>query len=266
MSQQQQFDPRAQTWHSGQPQMPPEEFYSQLEKVEGLVGFFEMHPHFIPFLMMQLERMISGVLDRKLAILHQSTRFQANLWTQQFPTNNEAKELETAARDAAAAGVVTMIPGETPGSKRPQTVTEELDLQSNHFISQLTDSEIAAVEQFHNRQHNTAQQIGYVDYNHPDPNQATAYTTAWGTSYQQPGGQWDYRSNTSDIYSAPNNGYPAAPPNGMANPYRPPPPNQGSSDLKGALVTSALGYFMKDKGGPDQSQYQAPPPRQPYYY
>jgi len=265
------FDPYTQTWHSGQPQVPPEEFYNQLEQLGGLVGFFEQHPHFIQFIMMQLERMVSGVLDRKLAILHRQTSYQANLWAQQFP-NSDAANIEKTAKDAITAGLIPMVPGIEPGSpNRQEMVTETLDLQSHHFISQLTDTEIQAVEAFHNRQHNLAQKAGYVDYNHQDPNQATAYTTAWGTTYKQGDGQWNYASHNADIYSTPNNGYPPQPPNGMGNPYQPPPASQNQSPgqhLGGTLATVALGYLTGGSSGGNQptNQYQAPPPQQQYYY
>ncbi len=66
--------------------------------------------------------------------------------------------------------------------------------------------------------HAYAQQNQYGDFNHQDPNQATAFNSPWGVSYQDPNapqGQWAYQGHQQNPYGQ--QGYPQQPPQGMGN-------------------------------------------------
>jgi hypothetical protein len=260
MQQQQQppppFNPNDHQWYPGQPKISVEEFHQMLLRPGNLVEFFERHPHFIPFLAFNVEKLFGGVLDAKLVkALVLTMRFQTQVWRQQFPDQQST----VSAIDTAW----------TQAENAQPSVAQELDLKSDHFLSQLTDVEIAQIEALHVANHNLAQKTGYVEYNHPDPNQATAYNTPWGVTYQQQNGDWNLQHHQQPPYQTQNNGYSNQPPNGMGDPWGHPqqpgqPPQPQSGNLTGTLISAGIGYLM-----PQQQQapppWAPPPPQQQYW-
>jgi len=196
-----------------------------------------------------MELLLDGHFEKKHGWQARLGALQLKLWRAQFPAEvNEITGIEADMRKALAA---------------PPDVSQSLDLQSDHFLSQLTDTEIIVIQQLHKSNHSIAQQAGYVEYNHRDPNQATAYHTAWAASNNQ-GGDWSTQYHMTDPYTTQNNGYPNAPPNQMGNPWPGAQQQQQSPGLTGTLITSGLA-FLSGGNKNQQPSYQAPPPQRPYW-
>jgi hypothetical protein len=223
------------------------------------------HPHLIPYLAVQFERLVSGVLDRRMARMEAAMNFQLSVWKDMFP--QRAAEI-----DSIATGPALPMTTGADGQTRPQTVAETLDLSSDDFIARLTDVELAKIHEMHQNNGNYVQGVGYYHMNAPTPEQATAFVNPWHVTYQQPNGQWAQQPVTHDIYSTPNNGYPSAAPGGMANPWAhgsAPPggqPASGGPGVTGALVGLGMQWLAGGQQQGPQYQYQAPPPQRPYYY
>jgi len=251
------WDPIKETWYAATPQISPEEFEQMLLRPTGLIGFFDQHPHFIPFIAYNMEMLLDGHFAKKQGWQVSLAQFQLNAWRQQYAgqapilleIDNIEKEMNMA---------MTAKPG----------IAQSLDLQSDHFLSQLTDTEIAVIQQLHQANHAIAEQAGYVEYNHTDPRQATAYYSAWGASNNQ-GGDWSTQMHTRPPYATQNNGFSNAPPNGMGDPWmyqnQPSQQQQTGPGLKGTLISAGLN-FLTSGGDQNQQQqpYQPPPPNRPY--
>lgn len=235
-----------QQWYPGTTTMTHQELEGALLRPTGLVGFLDQHPHFMSFAASKFEEIGLGVHEEKEGYLRAVMDVLLTFIQKQDAT---LKNSVTAARAEMAKAVAPV----------PQVVSG-MDLGSDHFISQLTDTEITVIQNLHTANHNISTAAGYAEYNHADPAQATAVVTPWGQTSRGDDGQWNMAYHTNDIYGTPNNGYSSAPPNGMPNPWQPQP--QGQPSLQGTLLTGALSFF----GGGQQQQYAPPPPQQQQYW
>jgi len=219
------FDPSQGTFNwqlaNNQITQPQQQAYQSGIKTDPVLDFFHKHPHIVKGMMAKLESLMESVVERVLVssgmLPFQLDHVQALMLEKpQDPRMGVWKVVQTQTKDAIGRGTpapVPLNPDQPGGPKRPQSVVETMDLESEHFFQMLTEEQVGAIVQMNMDNHQWAKQNG-VFYH--DPMTKTQYSP-FAVDYQTQNGQWATQHHAGDQWG--NQGHPPAAPGGFHHPY-----------------------------------------------
>jgi len=215
-----QFDPNQYQWgQQAEPKMPLHQF-QQGVKTDPLLDFFHHHPHFVKYLMERVEIIIQSTIHRVLVSsgLMAKSIFEIDVLKAEYSGNesklNVLNKISTSLEKVnleTTFPVIPVDPDQPSGEKRPQTVTETLDLESEHFFKLLSEEKVEQIQEMNQANHQFAMQQGYY---HPDINNNAVYTP-FGVDYKTQNG-WAHQPQFGE-YGNP--GQPQQAPGGFNNHY-----------------------------------------------